>query len=387
MTEPDDKKIDLLILGVHLKSESYPNVLFRIQDLLNHSGLEIQEINVPMWTASTQPQHGRKRLFRNPFRVVTSHFTVLFRYLRSGYRSNVYIPYPAILLQFLITLLPARSRPSNIVLDAFISLYDTIVIDRGLIQRESLLGKLIYRTEKRALASADSIIVDTEQNRTYLSELFGISLEKIHAIPLSTDETTFATTIYNPKNSICRILFIGTLIPLHGIDVIVKAMDYLRDNSEIEFHIIGTGQDAHILEAYQQTSPRNMKWTRTWKCSKELAEEIREADICLGIFGTSAKTGRICPLKIYAYSNMGRAIITARTEWTESLGAQSAEYFTLVQPGSGREIAERILELKDSRQLRSIQAKNSHRFYQQHMLNSYALERLLRWIEAADSIS
>jgi hypothetical protein len=84
---------------------------------------------------------------------------------------------------------------------------------------------------------------------------------------------------------------------------------------------------------------------------------------------------------------MGRAIITARTEWTESLGAQSAEYFTLVQPGSGREIAERILELKDSRQLRSIQAKNSHRFYQQHMLNSYALERLLRRIEAADSIS
>ncbi len=102
MAEPDDKKIDLLILGVHLKSESYPNVLFRIQDLLNHSGLEIQEINFPMWTASTQPQQGRKRLFRNPFRVVKSHLTVLFRYLRSGYRSSVYIPYPAILLQFLM---------------------------------------------------------------------------------------------------------------------------------------------------------------------------------------------------------------------------------------------------------------------------------------------
>jgi glycosyltransferase involved in cell wall biosynthesis len=385
MTEPDDKKIDLLILGVHLKSESYPNVLFRIQDLLNHSGLEIQEINVPMWTASTQPKHGRKRLFRNPFRAVTSHLTVLFRYLCSGYRSSVYIPYPSILLQFLITLLPARSRPSNIVLDGFISLYDTIVIDRGLIRRESLPGKLIYRIEKRALAGADSIIVDTEQNRAYLAELFRISPGKIHAIALSTDEITYAPTPYNPNNSICRVLFIGTLIPLHGIDVIVKAMNFLRNNREIEFHIIGTGQEAHILKAYQQTSPQNMKWTGTWQSSKELAEEIRKADICLGIFGVTGKTQRVCPYKIYAYSCVGRAIITARTEWTDSLGAQSAEYFTLVQPESGQEIVERILELKDSRQLRSIQAKNSHRFYQQHLLNRYAVNHLIRIIISPES--
>jgi glycosyltransferase involved in cell wall biosynthesis len=385
MTDPDDKKIDLLILGVHLKSESYPNVLFRIQDLLNHSGLEIQEINVPMWTESTQPQHGRKRLFRNPFQVVTSHLTVLYRYLRSGYRSSVYIPYPAILLQFLITLLPARSRPSNIVLDAFISLYDTIVIDRGLIRRELLPGKLIYRTEKRALAGADSIVVDTEQNRTYLAELFGISTGKIHAIPLSTDEITYAPTPYNPNNPICRVLFVGTLIPLHGIDVIVKAMNFLRNNREIEFHIIGTGQEAHILKAYQQTSPQNMKWTRTWKSSEELAEEIRKADICLGIFGVTGKTQRVCPYKIYAYSCVGRAIITAGTKWTDSLEDKSAEYFTLVQPGNAQELAERILSLKESTELRSIQAKNSHQFYQQHLKNQYAVKQLIRRIISAES--
>jgi glycosyltransferase involved in cell wall biosynthesis len=271
------------------------------------------------------------------------------------------------------------------VLDGFISLYDTIVIDRGLIRRESLPGKLIYRIEKRALAGADSIIVDTEQNRAYLAELFRISPGKIHAIALSTDEITYAPTPYNPNNSICRVLFIGTLIPLHGIDVIVKAMNFLRNNREIEFHIIGTGQEAHILKAYQQTSPQNMKWTGTWQSSKELAEEIRKADICLGIFGVTGKTQRVCPYKIYAYSCVGRAIITARTEWTDSLGAQSAEYFTLVQPESGQEIVERILELKDSRQLRSIQAKNSHRFYQQHLLNRYAVNHLIRIIISPES--
>ena len=49
------------------------------------------------------------------------------------------------------------------------------------------------------------------------------------------------------------------------------------------------------------------------RAADSIARHIAEADVCLGIFGDTTKTGRVLPFKIYSYASVGRAIVTGDT--------------------------------------------------------------------------
>jgi glycosyltransferase involved in cell wall biosynthesis len=368
----------LLVLGVHLKSEGYPNTLFRLQGLEASSLFQVVEINMPMWNESTQNRHGFSRLTRNIFKSVTAHVAVIVRFLATKKRpKQVYVTYPAVFVLFLLSYLPSKLRPQRVVADVFISLYDTIVLDRRLLKKESIPARILKSVEKRAYVYADKLVADTPQNARFLCSLFELSMTKALVTPLSTDEIHFNYTPYRPKPGTCRILFVGTLVPLHGVGTILEAVHLLAGRSDIQFKLIGDGQDAPLVEAWIQRYTTQLDWERNWQSSERIAEEIALADICLGIFGTQEKTQRVCPFKIYAYAAMGRAIITGETAWLkETTELLSNEPFASVPVGDGAALAAKIVLLADNPTLRAKLAANSHEFYQTHLGNQLALNRL-----------
>lgn len=381
------EKRNLLVLGVHTKSEGYPNTLFRIQFLKSLEAFVFEEINQPL----TPLLHAntRKRfvsLWRALWGACTAHliiFLVYFRYIWKSAGLNVtYLPYPAILTAIFISALPARFRPRKIVLDGFISLYDTVVFDRRLLRAETLIAQLLYKTERRAFRFANTVIVDTSENAEYLAKLFNLPMTKFVAIPLSTDETNFTASPYPTVHQRpCRILFIGTMIPLHGVHVIAETIKLLSHRHDIHFHLIGDGQESKIIE-HAAPLPSNASWSRGWKSSDELAQAIRSSDICLGIFGDEDKPQRVCPYKIYAYSSIGRAIITGRTRW--SIAAEKAfehELFALVEPNASKALAEKIIELAENTEKRSQYANASRHFYERFLSNNIAHQKLLHLLD------
>tara|TARA_R110002094_G_scaffold210511_1_gene180923 strand:- start:14 stop:583 length:570 start_codon:yes stop_codon:yes gene_type:complete len=177
----------ILVAGTYKKSEAYPNVLFRIQSLIQHPHIIVKEINC-RFLAKKHKNNNNVRAFNNPFRLFLCHIIVFVRIILHCRAKRLYIPYPSIFLQYSISLLPKTLRPDFIILDAFISLYDAIVLDRELIRKESWSAKLIFSIERRAFNTADHVIVDTKNNADYYSSLFNLSLEKFVPIPLATDE-------------------------------------------------------------------------------------------------------------------------------------------------------------------------------------------------------
>ena len=149
--DSDNTSKKLLVLGVHLKSEAYPNTLYRLNDMVSSGLFEIEEINVPMWTHSTQNQHGVSRLTRNLWQAMSSHIAVISRYLVRKHAPRVYIPYPSVFVLFMLSFLPRTKRRMHIVADVFISLYDTIVLDRRLLKAEGLMARLLKWMEKKSL--------------------------------------------------------------------------------------------------------------------------------------------------------------------------------------------------------------------------------------------
>lgn len=371
-------KNNLLVIGVHPTSEGYPNTLYRLRDLKASGLFHLTEINVPMWRNGKQDRHGFFRQIRKFGRALFSHATVMFRYLAVKRPELIYVPYPAVFVLFLLSLLPVRLRPQRVVADAFISLYDAIVHDRYLLRKEGLPARLLNWMEKRAYAFADVVVVDTPQNARFLCSLFNLPKSKVIAVPLSTDETNFRYMPYHPQSGICHVLFIGTLVPLHGVGTILAAASLLSDRLDIHFKFIGDGQDASVVEAWQSKHKLALNWERKWLSSEQLAKEISHADICLGIFGAGDKTQRVCPFKIYAYAAMGRPVITGETAWLKAhANALSLKAFASVPVNDAAALAAKIIQLADDPEQRKYLAVNSRQFYETHLGNQAALEKLV----------
>lgn len=382
------KKPKLLVLGVHTKSEAYPNTLFRIQFLKSLPTFSIAEINYPLL-----PLHrncGNQSLWTAIWKGGVAHLKVLlgyFHYVWEGGRPDIlYAPYPAILTVALLSILPKIFRPKKIFLDGFISLYDTVVLDRGLLEPNTCNAKLLYKVERCAFRLADSVIVDTAENIKYLAELYKLSFQNFVAIPLSTDQIHFTPTPYSTNsNRVCTVLFIGTMIPLHGIHVVAGTIEKLRHREDIHFILIGEGQESSIIDSISPL-PMNTIWHRNWMSSANLAQAIQSADICLGIFGSGDKSQRVCPYKIYAYASVGKAIITGRTRW--SLAAEKVfaqQPFALIEPNNSEALVEKIIELAQNIEVRIHFANASSRFYQNFLSNAIAHEMLEKLLYDSNS--
>lgn len=367
---------DLLILGVHVRSEGYPNTLYRLEDLEASGLFRIAEINAPMLAAVGTNRHRLIDSLARFWRILSAHLVVLGRYLSGTYPRLAYIPYPAVFVLFLLSLLPKSRRPRRIVADAFISIYDTVVLDRKLLRAGSLPARILKRIERRAYALADTVVVDTAQNATFLSQLFHLEQGRFLDIPLSSNEKQFRHVPYLPRQGVCRVLFVGTLIPLHGIAVIMEAAQLLAARADIHIKVIGNGQDGTFIESYLGRGSTRVEWVTDWQTSKQLADEIAASDICLGIFGGGDKTQRVCPLKIYAYACVGRAIITGETRWENEATEQLAyKPFSTVSVDNAPALAGKIGWLADNPTLRAEMAGKSRRFYTEHLSNLAAMEK------------
>ena len=289
----------LLVLGVHLKSEGYPNVLYRLQSLANSGTFDVSEINHPMWRTASRVRPGFSAKLGALFRAAWAHLVVVTRFLLYA-RSvrRVYLPYPAVFVLFALSYLPRRLLPEWIVADAFISLYDTIVVDRKLLAASSLLARALRWMEARSYRLANRIVVDTPQNAAYLCSMFDLPSAQVFAIPLSTNETEFTLKAPLQPKPVCTVLFVGTLIPLHGIAFILDAITRLAHRQDIVFRLVGDGQESAKIAALIETLGHRMVWVNNWQSSAQLADEIANADICLGIFGEGNKTQRVCPFKL-----------------------------------------------------------------------------------------
>ncbi len=381
---PADKK-KLLILGVHMNSEAYPNTRFRLEALKRSELFEVTEINFPLSSANLSRINGAIRKFGSGVRGLFAHVFVITRYVFSKKSDIVYVPYPAVFVLFMLSLLPGKLRPRSVVADAFISLYDTIVNDRALLAPRHAASRMLFWVEKKAYAFSRKVIVDTPQSARFLSALFDVEESKVEAIPLSTDEDNFLPTPYRQEaDGLCRVLFVGTLVPLHGVETILAAASLLVDRKDIVFKIIGDGQDARKVEEWKSKHDVPLQWERAWQSSAQIASEIGQADICLGIFGAGNKAMRVCPFKIYAYAAVGRPIITGDTDWAREMLARTGEqFFETVPVADPTALARKISRLADDSNLREMHASYSRKFYDEQLSNKIAHAQLERSLQSS----
>lgn len=195
----------------------------------------------------------------------------------------------------------ARGRP--LVFDPLVSLYDTLVVDRGRFTPGSLAGRAMRRIDRAAFAAADLIVADTAAHATFYASSFGVDPTRLRVCLVGAEDRLFhpATHADEPFSA----LFIGKLIPLHGLETILAAA---RLAPEIPFRIVGSGQLATLLGDLPP-SVEHVPWIEY----EDLPAAIRPAGCALGVFGTSEKAARVIPNKAFQALACGTPLVTADT--------------------------------------------------------------------------
>lgn len=287
-----------------------------IDGLLKH-GWSVQECHVPVWEKErnkTGNYLGSLSLFIRGMEVVLAYIRLLFKYLFTvrpydimmvGYIGHLDMP-----LAWLLTRLPRRP----LVFSPLISLYDTLVDDRRSFVEASPMGRFLRWLDRRTCSISDLILLDTDAHISYFVDTFGLPRDKFVRVFVGADETVFTPVRPPPvtphPTAPFRILFVGKFTPLHGLDTIIRAAALMKDRTDIVFDMIGSGQlsdEIHALAGQEALS--SVQFT-DWVEYDQLPERITQADVCLGIFGTTAKTDRVIPTKVFATLAMGKPLIT-----------------------------------------------------------------------------
>ncbi len=386
MTAPP-RPLRIAVLGWHPGGERYPNT----RGLL--SGLEsLPEVRLyrkrpgnvaSLYESSVAGPVQRALLILRIFLTsLADGLRAVFQPRDDGYDA-IYVPYPSVPLLLVLAVLPRGRRPP-IIADAFVSLYDTIVVDRELVPQHSLRAKLLYVLERKALGVASRVIVDTPANRKYLADLFKLPEHRVASVPLCIDESR-----YTPREAVreggddgIEVLYIGSFVPLHGIDVIIKAAQMLSDETDIRFTLAGTGQHAAYAAELMSRAPANIRRIDRWIPESEAATLMQNADICLGIFGDTHKSPRVWPYKNYNALACAKPLVTAATALpTESTNPDDICY--VVPPADPQALAAAIRHLSGDSGLREKLASAGRDYYVRELSNLAAIRRFLDVVENA----
>jgi glycosyltransferase involved in cell wall biosynthesis len=220
----------------------------------------------------------------------------------------------------------AGKRP--LVFNPLVSLHDTLVSDRGRFREGSLVARILAAVDRRALRLPDLVVADTDANADFLAALAEIPRARVRTCFVGAEERLFQPGAREDQPF--RALFVGKLIPLHGLDVILEAA---RLSPELPVRVVGSGQ----LDALMREKPPNVEWRR-WVDYEQLPAEYHGAGCALGIFASSEKAARVIPNKAFQALACGTPLITGDTRGAREL-LVDGESALLVPPGDPAALA------------------------------------------------
>ena len=238
----------------------------------------------------------------------------VFRFISASARALPYLlkrNYNLIFIGFigqpLVILLRFLTR-KPILFDAFLSVYDTLCFERRRFSPGSLMGRITFWIDRTSCSLANMVCLDTQAHAQYFHATFGIPSEKLRSLFVGSNEALFYPR--SVEKTIPLVLYYGSFLPLHGIDVIVRAAKILEDEPDLRFRIIGKGiETGRIKELSERLKIKNIDFLLPIPL-RELPDHISQATVCLGgHFGSAAKAGRVIAGKTFQCMAMGKATI------------------------------------------------------------------------------
>lgn len=269
-----------------------------------------------------------------------------------------------------------------LIVDAYISTFDTLCYDRRWFQPHSPPGRLAYWLDQRSCLDATRLLTDTESHAHYFSQTFNIPLNKFTPVYVGCDEAVFyPRTEILPVSNPYEIFSYSSFLPLHGIEVVLRAAELLRHDKRFRFVLGGDGICRR--EMYQLANALHLENVDFigWIPLGKLPDYIARASICLGgHFSTIPKAGRVISTKTFQFIAMRKPTIVGDNEASREVFI-SGEHVYAVQPGNPQSLAEAICLLMDNWELQQRVADGGYNIFGQRFATSVITQKLSQIIK------
>jgi glycosyltransferase involved in cell wall biosynthesis len=350
--------------GTYSTGEGYPRNRVLIEGL-RRNGVTVEEVNACFWRGAADKIAGMTGVrggLGTAFRYARAWLRLVRLFARCGPHDVVVVGYTGQVDVFLARFLWAGSgRP--VVLDAFLSLHDTLVRDRRLVREGSVAARLLRFLDRTSCRAADLVLLDTAAHADWFARFTGLPRERFFAVPVGEDDRVFPSAPLAPRGGPLRVLWFGTFVPLQGVGTILDAAERLAADP-VRLRLVGRGQELPERRARAEVLP-NVDLHADWMAPAELHNEIVRADVVLGIFGTGGKARRVVPCKVWDALAVGRPVITSDTPAAREVLADG-ESALLVPSGDPEALAAAVRRLGADEGLRRHLAAGGHACYLRH---------------------
>jgi glycosyltransferase involved in cell wall biosynthesis len=246
-----------------------------------------------------------------------------------------------------------------VVLDAFVSLYETNVEDRRTTSSRSVAAFRYRMEDALSCRLAHRVLLDTDAHSQYFADHIGVPKSKLRRVWLGADDEVMRPQVNTPTGPF-RAFFYGNFIPLHGLEHVVRAARLLEQAGEaVDFTVVGTGQTyAATIALCAELGVSSIRFLGPRRY-EELPVLMAESHLCLGIFGTSGKAARVIPNKVFDALAVGCPVLTADTPAIRE-ALTHGEHAWLCPPGDPASLADAIVALKADDPGRGAMAARGH---------------------------
>ena len=347
---------------------------------LRAAGAQIREVWIPseiLGGTRAAALRGRVATLRAAGRALRAAVRSVRPFLRAARR-----PADAVVVPYGGTLDPAVARwalrgPNRpvLVIDAFLSLWESAVVDRAMVHPWSLRAVALALLDRLAIRAGDLFLVDTPQTAQYFARRYRVDLGRCLAVPVGSDLPASALP---PVQTTLRTLFAGTGLPFHGLRVLLEAIGGLASaGARVSLDLVGgTPEDraeaARIPAVRVHPGPVDRR---------ELSALHARAHVAFGIFGEGEKADRVVPCKVYDGLASGRPVITGESAAVRML-LRGAPGVRLVPRGNPEAIARAVSELMREPDIAGLGRAN-RRYFEAHFSSESIGKAILEGISRA----
>jgi glycosyltransferase involved in cell wall biosynthesis len=229
----------------------------------------------------------------------------------------------------------ARRKGVPLVFDPLISAYDKQVFERRKFAEDSAAARTLLMRERREFSPADLVIADTTSHAAFFRDTLGVPAGKLAVVYVGAEEALFKPAAKTVAAQDVEVLFYGSYIPLHGAETIVEAARRY-DGPAARWVMLGSGPAlGHCKELAEGVGRLTFEPPIPYA---RLCGRIQQADILLGVFGTTPKAGRVMPNKVFQSLAAGRPVLTRESD-AYPAEARASEGLGFVPPGDPSALA------------------------------------------------
>lgn len=204
-----------------------------------------------------------------------------------------------------------KRRGIPVIADPLISAWDKQVFERRRLAEDSSAARRLQRWESDLLRACDVVIADTPAHARFFAEHLGVAEDRIQVLWVGAEEELFRPAPARPAGQGVEALFFGSFIGLHGTRTVIEAARLCQD-APIVWRLLGDGPERPAAEISARGLAK-VRFEAPVPYSR-LPARIASADILLGVFGASAKAGRVIPNKVFQALACGRPVVTRSGE-------------------------------------------------------------------------